>query len=306
MKNMIVMLTLLISSTSFSNTLELQPGEYVYTDSSQDFNVGKNGITLEVWIYLNQMPSDRLHEKNPNGTWMILGKPGSYYITIKGRNLEDPSDAKRPQGVAMIDYGGEIERGHDRWGTSVRSSGIAPNSHRRWWHVALQIVPMQDVDDLFTFHTYFNDQWAGSSNFNWVGFTNAPLIIGGSSPDWGRGAWRHTTTMNGRIDEVRISSGLLYPVAPAGRLNTIRPLENLKTTVALWHFKEGPDSHSYTDSSGNGYTLLRARSNTSVGSRSKLVTTWAQIKIQLPISTQIYLLLFLSYTNRNSGFNRLL
>ena len=278
MKKMMVIVTFLISSAGFSETLELQPGEYVYSNNLKQFHVGENGITLEAWIYLKEMPSDRMYEKDPNGTWMILGKPGSYYITIKGRNLADPSDAKRPEGVGMIDYGGEIEKGNGRWGTSVKGSGIPLKSDRRWSHVALQIVPMQDVENLFTFHTYFNDKWVGSSNLNWVGFTNAPFVIGGSSPEWGRGVWRHSRTMNGRIDEVRISSGLLYPVAPAGRLNTIRPLEKLETTVALWHFKEGTDSHSYTDSSGNGYTLLRARSTTSVGSRNKLVTTWGQIR----------------------------
>lgn len=61
-------------------------------------------------------------------------------------------------------------------------------------------------------------------------------------------------SMIGYIDEVHVSRGWRYP--KRGEIQPKRHFLADERTIALWRFEEGPGAPLYSDSSGNGYTLV--------------------------------------------------
>ncbi len=88
----------------------------------------------------------------------------------------------------------------------------------------------------------------------------------------------HFESLNGYIDEFRISKGLRY--TEDGSIRPKRRFQADARTIALWHFDEGRFAPRYADSSGNGYTLVAGGSLAGrvVDSRGKLAITWDSLK----------------------------
>lgn len=113
-----------------------------------------------------------------------------------------------------------------------------------------------------------------------MGRTPAPFLIGGTpivnfaeGSEWGR----LYESMQGYVDEVRVSKGLRYGTERGNRIQPDRKFRADGKTMALWRFEEGPEAALYRDSSGNGYALFPGGS-LSVQPRGKLTTTWGALK----------------------------
>ena len=280
MKTILFVLTaaaVLISSNVFADlipedVLQLRSGIYAVSDNVG--SVGGEGITVEAWAYFNNAPPDRLHEKDPNGHWVVFGKPGSYYVTMTSRNLDDAFDVNRPAGSATINFGTEREHGEIGWETGVRGHGIPRDSYRKWVHIAFQIAP-SDVEGMVMYYIFFKQRWVGSSGSPApMGSTNSPFVVGGPTPDAGRGIWKRTTSMEGYVDEVRISEGMVYPIKPGEPFEVERPFLRNDLTIALWHFEDG----SGLDSSGNGNTLEINSSPAGVERQGTIAVLWGNLK----------------------------
>ena len=250
------------------DVLKVQPTGYAYADYPGIFDDIDEGITIEAWVYLNEIPKDRKNSIDRNGNWLIFGKDGSYSATISGRNLRQRQDRDSPEGLAWFDYRLEYD------GAGVKGGGrsIYPDTYlRKWVHIALQIAT---VEDGVNFMSFYDQEWPiNPSNAPYMGRINSPLTIGGPTFMYGR--QKHIESMKGYIDEVRVSKGMRYN--KGGKIRAERPLQADVQTIALWRFEEGAGAHSYRDSSGNGYTLLLGGS-LAVHPLSKLATTWGSLK----------------------------
>ena len=113
-----------------------------------------------------------------------------------------------------------------------------------------------------------------------MGRTSAPLMIGGATvvrfkegSKWGY----QYGSMEGYIDEFRISKGFRYGANNGGEIRPRRHFRADAQTLALWRFEEGPGAPFYRDSSRNGYTLFPGGS-LAVHPRDKAATTWGSLK----------------------------
>ena len=268
--------------------LKLWPGGYVYADYPGVFDdVEGDGITIEAWIYLEGRPKDNLPRHESAGKWIIVAKPGSYLISVDGRELD--RDADLPTGAVFFRYKTEYvyHRGTDKGGSGSVGYIFLPHKFpfRDWIHVALQIV---GDDEGARAQTYYDGNKRGPSGIGSGGpirQTEAPLIIGGcpKSLTFENGSvWRESgfyESMKGYIDEVRVSKGFRYGAILGNLFRPNRRFQADGRTIALWRFEEGPGSRTYHDSSGNGYTLFAGGSlATAVDPRDKLATTWGSLK----------------------------
>ena len=252
------------------DVFKAQRDGYLYADYPGVFDDIEDGITIEAWIYLDKPPGDREGDFDRNGNWLIFGKPGSYYVNISGRNLAEERD--RPVGSAIIRFGFEIQSQADQWGGISHGWGVPPGSYRRWIHVALQIRVTQDG---IYFTPFFNQRQGGGGNLHSIGRLDSPLTIGGTDLKSNYRGWKSFESMEGSIDQLRVSKGSRY-----GRDDRYQPERYFQVddrTIALWNFEEGPGAHLYRDSSGNDYHLFTGGS-LAVDSRGKLATTWGSLK----------------------------
>ena len=113
-------LSFLISPHAFSqpeevppDVLELLPKGYVYADYPGVFDnvtsVGidrRMGLTVEAWIYLIDRPKDGFYSYRPTreGQWPIFAKPGSYYVLLRGKNLDRGIEEADPDGTANLEF----------------------------------------------------------------------------------------------------------------------------------------------------------------------------------------------------------
>ena len=260
---------------------------YLYADYPGVFDDAENeGITVEAWIYLTDQPNDGDHWDTSEGRWLIIAKPGSYHVTITGRDLGSPTERETPEGFTRINFA--IERARENsWGASTTGLSIAPEEFplRRWVHFAHQIVVNQDdMHNILFYETvpsYDGKNWSGTRR-RLMGRENTPLVVGGPKPVTLNDKWewdKRFESMKGYIDEVRISKGTRYGEEIGAGIRPRRRFRADGRTIALWRFEEGPDSNIYQDSSGNGYALLPGGSlATAVHSRDRLATTWGSLK----------------------------
>ncbi len=258
------------------DVFKAQRDGYLYADNPGVFDDIDGGITVEVWIYLNEPPEDREADLDRNGNWLIFGKPGSYFVNISGRNLADSLERDLPEGSSIIRYGIETQPNGNSWGYDSYGHGIPHRSDlQRWIHIALQISAEKEGIHRMAF---YDQRWpGGGSNPRIMGRMNSPLMIGGANPKSTYGGWKRFESMKGYIDEVRISKGAAYGDKIDAKIRPRRRLRLDVQTIALWHFDEGPGSRIYRDSSGNGYHLFPGGS-LAVDSRGKLATTWGSLK----------------------------
>ena len=267
------------------DVFEARPGDYLYADYPGDFDtIERGGITVEAWIYLTERPEDRALEPHSNGNWLILAKPGSYFITMSGRAL-DTEQAVWAEGSTVAYFGLLEQPQPDSQAAGVVGRILKPEEFplARWVHVGLQIAGDRREARMTGLYdrTHLGFLLGGT-----MGRTAAPLLIGGPKlvtfgEDFLRKWWgRGYESMRGYIDEVRISKGLRYDVNLRLRSNEIRPKRHFRAdaqTIALWRFEEGPGKPRYADSSGNGYTLV-AGGSLAVHPHGKLATTWGSLK----------------------------
>ena len=111
---------LLIASHAFAqpegvppDVLELRPEGYVYADYHGVFDnvtsVGidrRRGLTVEAWIYLTDRPKDGFYfsKSTREGQWPIFAKPGSYYVLLRGKNLDRGIEEDDPEGTTNLEF----------------------------------------------------------------------------------------------------------------------------------------------------------------------------------------------------------
>ena len=261
------------------DVFEAQRDGYLYADFPGVFDDPEGeGITVEAWIYLTDRPKDGDYSDTSDGHWLILAKPGSYYVAIMGRDVGLPIHHQSPEDSAFIEFAIEQVTAND-WLRQITEHGIAPDDFplRRWVHFAHQIVVNQDGIHNIPFYDRINTDGNRGRD---MGRTDAPVVIGGPKPVTLNNRWewdKRFESMKGYIDEVRISKGAAFGDKIGARIRPERRFRANRHTIALWHFDEGPGATRYADSSGNGYTL-RAGGSLAVDSRGKLATTWGSLK----------------------------
>ncbi len=247
----------------------------VFDDAEGDEAFG-DGITVEAWVYFTGHPPDRMSPHS--GHWIIVAKPGSYYISLAGRTLSRGIDRERPEGHTRLIFAVESQPEEDLTGRGSAAHEIQPEQFplSRWVHIALQIVVKKDG----THSTEFYDRHGDVKRRDNVpmGRTEAPLLVGGApfitfnvGSTWGN----EFGAMKGYIDELRISKGWRY--VPKGNIHPKRNFRVDDRTIALWRFEEGPGAPFYRDSSGNDCTLFPAGS-LDVKPLSKMNITWGSLK----------------------------
>ena len=273
------------------DVFEAQLDGYLYADYPGVFDNAEgdeafgDGITVEAWVYFTGRPPELMLPYS----WMIVAKPGSYYIALVGRDLSDEIERNIfAEGITHLTFVVEGQQG------GRGSSGIAfqPDEFpfARWVHIAYQLVSKKDG----THDTVFYDRHGeGRGRFSGqMGRQNTPLMVGGGRPvtftvdvpdrhhndtwEWGeRRNQKVVGAMEGYIDELRISKGWRYKAK-----GNIHPKRNFRVddrTIALWRFEEGPGAPFYRDSSSNDYTLFPAGS-LDVQPLSKMNITWGSLK----------------------------
>ena len=238
--------------------LALQPGGYAFTNQSMDFSgFTDEGITVELWFYLTNIPKDYRED-----IWLLFSKFGEYSVTIRGKQnlIEHPE----LDGSVHIRYAL-----HWSNGGSSSTVGIYPNAPpekrilNRWIHLAYQIKGEKITYDAIFFDGEGITDHPSNDEFR---KTAEPFFVGGK-PDY--------KSIEGWIDEVRISKGWRY--TPRELINPKREFQSDEKTIALWHFDEPFGSTIWKDSSGNGHTLF-AGGTLSVDNKSESATTWGDLK----------------------------
>ena len=283
-------LSFLISPHAFSqpeevppDVLELLPKGYVYADYPGVFDdIEGDGLTFEAWIYLTERPKERQNGLVSDGQWLIFAKPGSYYATVSARTLTDGLDRTRPEGTVWAQFG-ISQRWQHGWSAAFVKHEISADDFpiARWVHIAYQIVeapPGTLWTQLFDRQHITPDHAKGP-----IGYRESPLLIGGIKhvPFQNETKWfgpEHFESLKGYIDEFRISKGWRY--AEDGDIHPIRRFQADASTIALWHFDEGPFAPRYADATGNGYTFVAGGSlaGYALHPRGKLAITWGSLK----------------------------
>jgi len=233
-----------------------RPEGYVFVDCPDVFDaLNDEGITVEFWFYLTDMPEDW------RDRWMLLSKPGSYSFLIRGRRTESA-------GWPFDDPEGSVNFSCRTLG-SGETNGPMDDLLHRWRHYAFGIkVATDGFNTSQNSADFFDGITAGRGGGSG---TNAyrpdDLLFIGGRPGYG--------SLKGWIDEIRISR--LWRYAPGIAFNPERRFREDEHTLALWHFDEGPWAHQYEDSSGNGYTLFGG-GTLPVDQRKRLVTAWGRLK----------------------------
>ena len=257
--------------------LEARPGGYVYADYPDVFDaIEGDGITIEAWIYLIERPGVGAGGFHSNGNWLIVDKPGSYYVYISGR-IPHVWHRAFPKGTTLLSFG-LLRQPKPGWDRFVSVAMIPPEEFplARWVHVAFQIVGEKHNTRRIGF--YDRTRISAGPLGDVIGRTEAPLLIGGpklvtfeNARPWGR----EFESMKGYIDEVRVSEGWRY--AEGAEIQQKRRFRADAKTIALWRFEERPGAPFYADSSGNDYTLV-AGGSLAVHPHGKLATTWGSLK----------------------------
>jgi len=253
------MLLLLLTQQVFSKeppdgVLVLKPGGYVFADYPGIFDAyNDKGITIEGWFYLTDTPL------NYEDRWILIEKPGSYAINIRGKRSSPPIEDE-PEGTIHIEY--------CIYGFGLYGNGWHPDQDppiNRWVHFAYQIKGTGPVSN-----SVFFDGMLMTTGWGDGGpFLNLPdpLFIGGKNG---------FNSMKGWIDEIRITKGWRYDT----NKKTINPPRRFlieEDILALWHFDEGSGSCCYADASGHNRILITG-GTLPVNQEHELSTTWGNIK----------------------------
>lgn len=159
------------------DVLELRPGGYVYADYPGVFDDAEgDGITIEAWVYLTERPREADFRKVglAGGGWVIFAKPGSYFVTVTGRNSSES------ESTAHIFFG--VQRPTDNDVSTDITTRTIPREEfplGRRVHVVYQIMEKRDGTHKLSYYDGKNTVISrpfGSA----IGRTAVPLLIGGS------------------------------------------------------------------------------------------------------------------------------
>ena len=214
-------------------------------------------FTIELWVY----PKDTL---KPEDDLTIFAKPGSYELRLVGGSY--PLIANREGKFALLfEIQGKILHILSEKQFRIHNKTLIGG----WHHICVNIHP-----------TKFSMCVDG---FTWAGGPNVPVQPSDSDFYLGGNPFRkdsfflsrkEASYFDGWIDEVRISNvrrydkiGFNFPLP--GRFKPDNK------TVALWHFDE-PNRHKDSSIHANHFSLRRKEQM--VEQKSKLTTTWGEIK----------------------------
>lgn len=260
---MCLCLSLLICQSIRAEPDDLSPagGGYLQLDDKHDF-VSTAGewfpdeqfmeLTVEAWLYLEEAPDF--------GTfWSVVGQ-GSRF---------------------NLDVGPAYSLGLFVEASDAPCTGFVqgPMPTDEWVHVV--ILCNAGAGGGFNGAAEFCGPFAGN-----LRASDAHFRIGGVIPEQRKTRFGGVNvSLQGYIDEVRISSVLRTPPFVAGQFNYELPEERFEideATISLWHFDEGSKAKGFEDSSGNGYHLWRSgkrgKEAFAVQPQDKLSVTWGQLK----------------------------
>ena len=267
----VILFSIVVTQISLAvpdDVFEVRKDTFAYADYPDVFDDVSKGITIETWISLNRTPESRVNDGDSSGNWLIFGKPGSYIVTMSGRDLSLDHEARIQIDFAFIGYNlftsGRGNPGH--W-TSVFPESYLTN----WVHIALQFVPVEN--DVESAMFYDGKRIGKIEKFPSLLREDSPFMLGGPIFNFGREY--NFESMEGYIDSVLVSKGIRYEFGES--IEPVRSFVVDDQTIALWEFEEGKHAYKYHDSSGNGFSLSIG-GVMSVGSQEKLPTTWGRIK----------------------------
>ena len=253
------------------NAITFKPGGYAYVEDNGDFDPIKEGMTIEAWILIEEPPKDWYEPQ------VVIAKPGSYAILLRGKDPNSHIHADLPEGATFMSF--YTWRGPNSCGgfTTLMGGGQSPVG--RWIHIAFQIKG--------TLSNGFVDGWShGMNTSDAPPFeNNEPLFIGGVKPTLleGQIPWgSESRTFKGMIDEVRISEGLRYPFQLRSvKINPERRFKDDSKTIALWHFDKILCGERYPGI--HGHVLKGVRTSLAIKGRpvlprGKLATIWGEVK----------------------------
>ncbi len=219
-----------------------RPGGYVFADYPHVFDaLNDEGITVEFWFYLTDMPEDW------RDRCVLLSKPGSYSVLIRGRRTEGT-------GWPFDDPEGSVNFSFRTLGTG-EINGPRENLLHRWHHYAFEIKVATNGFSTSQNSADFHDGIGRGTSYGFSSDAYRPddvLFIGGRPEDGSLKGW---------IDEIRISD--IWRYIPGTVFEPERRFRDDEHTLALWHFDECPWAREYADASGNGYTLFGGGSGVS-------------------------------------------
>lgn len=253
-----------------SDSFKVRPTIYAFANYPNVFVDISEGLTIEVWVYVNETPPDRQNDSDKTGRWIIFAKPGSYQVSISGRNLADSTERKIESDFIFCDYEINIAGAGSRGGGG---SSFPDEYLKKWIHVALQIIDTDSGTDVLLFYNQ-----TASSDLNRTSkmkYVDSPFVLGG--PNFIYGKLNHFESMNGFIREARVSKGIRYEYDNRGNIIADKSFEVDDRTIALWKFEEGHTASSYRDSSGNGYKLSIG-GLLGVQDSGRIATTWGRLK----------------------------
>jgi hypothetical protein len=251
--------------------IKTQRDGYLYADYPGVFDDAEGeGVTVEAWIYLTGRPKDG-DRYDSERQWIIFAKPGSYFVSVTGRDLGSGIRRGDPEGTTYIEYG--VQSGMS---TGIFGPEIPPHDFplKRWVHIAYQISVKGNRMKVIW---YYDGDWGGFTFSSAMNRTDAPLLIGGTNRNASWGWTSRHGSMKGYIDEFRVSKGFRYGEVGGRKIRPKRGLRADGRTIALWRFEEGLGAVMYRDSSGNGYHLFPGGS-LAVEPEDKLATTWGSLK----------------------------
>ena len=157
-------------------------------------------------------PKERPNGLVTDGQWLIFAKPGSYYATISARTLTDGFDRTRPEGTVWAQFG-ISRRWQFGWSAAFVKHEISAGDFPigRWVHIAYQIS--EDRSNVQWTQFFDRQHFTFDHAKGPVGFRESLLMIGEIKhlPFENETQWfgpEHFESLNGYIDEFRISKGI--------------------------------------------------------------------------------------------------
>ena len=130
------------------DVFEAQPDGYLYADYPGVFDDAEgdeafgDGITIEMWIYFTEIPPVR-PQSHRWEHWLIVAKPGSYYINAAGLALLDGFDRILPEGTTSFIFAVEDPTRRTPWVLRSRRRPV-PVRTRRVSPIALASYRLSD------------------------------------------------------------------------------------------------------------------------------------------------------------------
>ncbi len=243
-----------------------QDGELFSPIDSVFRTVGDEGLTIEGWFWLDEMPDE-------DHIMTLFEAAGAYSLAFGFARLAEDRGAWFQPGTPIV-FGDVTTDGGWGIGFATRADNIRME---QWFHVALQFHAEAPGVASYYVHGSRRVFDAAADDAMPYGFDpGRGLQIGDSAfkrPNQKYGV-RHDTRSTewlGAVDSIRVSNVVRYEAN--GEIGD-REFRTDGRTVALWTFD---DRNPFADASGNG-RHLQPDGVLGVEPRAKLTATWGAIK----------------------------